>query len=259
MSEFEDAKDKVMMGPERRSSVMTEGEKKLTAYHEAGHAILALTVPESHPVHKATIIPRGRALGMVMQLPERDEYSMNFTQMTSRLAILMGGRVAEELTFGKDKITSGASSDIEQATRLARAMVTRWGYSDKLGQVAYGENQEEVFLGHSVARNQSVSEETAQVIDLEIKRLLGDAYETARKVLTERAADHEVLAQGLLEYETLSGDEIGKLLQGIAPERPDADADDAAPLGGVPVTDEDDAPEGQARPGWGGGPEPQGA
>ncbi len=151
MSEFEDAKDKVMMGAERRTLVMTEDEKRLTAYHEAGHAIVALNVPATDPVHKATIIPRGRALGMVMQLPERDKLSMSYEQMTSRLAIMMGGRVAEEMIFGKDKVTSGAQSDIEQATRLARMMVTRWGFSDELGTVAYGENQEEVFLGMSVS------------------------------------------------------------------------------------------------------------
>src|SRR6476661_2546974 len=163
MSELEDAKDKVMMGAERRSMAMTEDEKKLTAYHEGGHAILALTVPNTDPVHKATIIPRGRALGMVMQLPERDKLSMSFEQMTSRLTILMGGRVSEEIIFGKEKVTSGASSDIDQATRLAGMMVTKWGYSDKLGVVAYGENQDEVFLGMSVDRTQNVLEETAKV------------------------------------------------------------------------------------------------
>ena len=150
MHEFEDAKDKVMMGAERRTLVMTDDEKRLTAYHEAGHAIVALNVPATDPVHKATIIPRGRALGMVMQLPERDKLSMSYEQMTSRLAIMMGGRIAEEMIFGKDKVTSGAQSDIEQATRLARMMVTRWGFSDELGTVAYGENQEEVFLGMSM-------------------------------------------------------------------------------------------------------------
>jgi cell division protease FtsH len=145
--DFEDAKDKVMMGAERKSMVMTEDEKRMTAYHEGGHALLALSVPNTDPVHKATIIPRGRALGMVMQLPERDKLSMSYQQMTSRLVILFGGRVAEEIIFGKEHVTSGASSDIEQATRLARMMVTKWGYSDLLGQVSYGENQDEVFLG----------------------------------------------------------------------------------------------------------------
>ena len=164
-SEFEDAKDKVMMGAERKSLVMTDEEKMLTAYHEGGHAIVALNVKATDPVHKATIIPRGRALGMVMQLPERDKLSMSREQMTSRLAIMMGGRVAEEMVFGKEKVTSGAASDIEQATKLARMMVTRWGLSDELGTVAYGENQDEVFLGYQVSRQQNISEETARKID----------------------------------------------------------------------------------------------
>ena len=216
-AEFEDAKDKVMMGAERRSLVMTEEEKHLTAYHEGGHAIVALNVPATDPVHKATIIPRGRALGMVMQLPERDQLSMSFEQMTSRLAIMMGGRVAEELIFGKEKVTSGAASDIEQATKLARMMVTRWGFSDELGTVAYGENQEEVFLGHSVARQQNVSEATAQKIDAEIRRLVEEGYQEAQQILTEKRDDLETLAKGLLEYETLSGDEIKDLLAGKPP------------------------------------------
>ena len=181
MAEFEDAKDKVMMGAERRTLVMTEDEKRLTAYHEAGHAIVALKSPATDPVHKATIIPRGRALGMVMQLPERDKLSMSLEQMTSRLAIMMGGRVAEEMIFGKEKVTSGAASDIEQATRLARMMVTRWGLSDELGTVSYGENQEEVFLGHSVSRQQNVSEQTAQKIDAEIRRLVETGLTEARQ------------------------------------------------------------------------------
>src|SRR6201994_2162419 len=173
MADFEDAKDKVMMGAERRSMVMTEDEKKMTAYHEGGHALVALSVPNTDPVHKATIIPRGRALGMVMQLPERDKLSMSYEQMTSRLAILMGGRVAEEMVFGANKVTSGAASDIEQATKLARAMVTRWGFSDELGTVMYGENQEEVFLGYSMGRPQNISEATSQKIDSEVRRLAG--------------------------------------------------------------------------------------
>ena len=164
-SEFEEAKDKVMMGAERKSLVMTEEEKMLTAYHEGGHAIVGLNVVATDPIHKATIIPRGRALGMVMQLPERDKLSMSLEQMTSRLAIMMGGRVAEELVFGRDKVTSGAASDIEQATRLARMMVTRWGLSEELGTVSYGENQDEVFLGMSVSRTQNASEATVQKID----------------------------------------------------------------------------------------------
>ncbi|HEX3363968.1 ATP-dependent zinc metalloprotease FtsH [Phenylobacterium sp.] len=224
MRDFEEAKDKVMMGAERRSMVMTEDEKKNTAYHEGGHALVALTVPSADPVHKATIIPRGRALGMVMQLPEGDRYSMNYEQMTSRLAIMMGGRVAEELIFGKDKVTSGASSDIQAATGLARNMVTRWGYSDKLGLVSYGDNQEEVFLGHSVSRTQNVSEETANIIDAEVKRLVQNGYDEAKRILTEKLEDLHILAKALLEYETLSGDEIIGALKGVAPNREDADA-----------------------------------
>ena len=219
--EFEDAKDKVMMGAERRSTAMTQEEKELTAYHEAGHAIVALNVPSSDPVHKATIIPRGRALGMVMQLPEGDRYSMSYKYMISRLAIMMGGRVAEELKFGKDNITSGASSDIEQATKLARAMITQWGFSDKLGRVSYGENQQEVFLGHSVAQSKNVSEETAQTIDEEVRRLIDDAYDDATKILKKKKKDWEALSQGLLEYETLSGEEIAELLKGNPPNRDD--------------------------------------
>ena len=238
MTDFENAKDKVMMGAERKSMAMSEEEKKLTAYHEGGHAIVAMSVPGADPVHKATIIPRGRALGMVMQLPEGDRYSMTYEMMISRLAILMGGRVAEELVFGRDKITSGASSDIEQATRLARAMVTRWGYSDQLGVVAYGENQEEVFLGHSVSRTQNVSEDTARTIDSEIRRLVQGGYEAAKTILTERAQDHEKLAQALLKYETLSGDEIQNLLIGVDPYRPDPEPKSKSdrPTSTVPLT-----------------------
>jgi cell division protease FtsH len=217
--EFEDAKDKVMMGAERKSLVMTEEEKLLTAYHEGGHAIVALNVKATDPVHKATIIPRGRALGMVMQLPERDKLSMSLEQMTSRLAIMMGGRVAEELVFGRERVTSGAASDIEQATKLARMMVTRWGLSDALGTVAYGENQEEVFLGYSVARQQNISEETSRKIDAEIRRLVEAGYNEAQAILTEKRADLETLAKGLLEFETLTGDEIKDLLLGKRPAR----------------------------------------
>ncbi len=221
--DFEEAKDKVMMGAERRSMVMSDEEKRLTAYHEGGHALVAISVPVADPVHKATIVPRGRALGMVMQLPEGDRYSMDYTQMTSRLAIMMAGRVAEEVIFGKEKITSGASSDIQAATGLARNMVTRWGYSDELGTVAYGDNQEEVFLGHSVARTQNVSEATAQKIDSEVRRLVQGGLDDARKIIVERLDDLHALAKGLLEFETLSGDEIINVIKGIAPNRDDAD------------------------------------
>ncbi|MGA9328998.1 MAG: ATP-dependent zinc metalloprotease FtsH [Bradyrhizobium sp.] len=218
-AEIEEAKDKVMMGAERKSLVMTEEEKMLTAYHEGGHAIVGLNVIATDPIHKATIIPRGRALGMVMQLPERDKLSMSLEQMTSRLAIMMGGRVAEELVFGKEKVTSGASSDIEQATRLARMMVTRWGLSEELGTVSYGENQDEVFLGMSVSRTQNASEATVQKIDTEIRRFVEEGYNQATKILTEKRADLEALAKGLLEYETLTGDEIMDLLKGKKPNR----------------------------------------
>ncbi|CAN7667496.1 ATP-dependent zinc metalloprotease FtsH [Bradyrhizobium sp. LjRoot220] len=218
-AEFEEAKDKVMMGAERKSLVMTEEEKLLTAYHEGGHAIVGLNVVATDPIHKATIIPRGRALGMVMQLPERDKLSMSLEQMTSRLAIMMGGRVAEELIFGRDKVTSGASSDIEQATRLARMMVTRWGLSEALGTVSYGENQDEVFLGMSVSRTQNASEATVQKIDTEIRRFVENGYNEATRILTEKRADLEALAKGLLEFETLSGDEIIDLLNGKKPNR----------------------------------------
>jgi cell division protease FtsH len=234
MSEFEDAKDKVMMGAERRTLVMTEDEKRLTAYHEAGHAICAFNVTATDPVHKATIIPRGRALGMVMQLPERDKLSMSLEQMTSRLAIMMGGRVAEELIFGHDKVTSGAASDIEQATRLARMMVTKWGFSPELGNVSYGENQDEVFLGMSVARTQNVSEATAQKIDSEIRRLVEAGYAEATQILTDRKDDLESLAQGLLEFETLSGDEIRDLLKGKPPVRDSGDGSSGRTSAAVP-------------------------
>jgi cell division protease FtsH len=234
MSEFEDAKDKIMMGAERRTMVMTEQEKMLTAYHEGGHAIVALNVPATDPVHKATIIPRGRALGMVLQLPERDQLSMSFEQMTSRLAICMGGRVAEELVFGKEKITSGAQSDIEQATKLARAMVTRWGFSEELGTVMYGDNQDEVFLGYSIGRQQTVSEATAQKIDAEVRRLVESGLAEATQILIEKRQDLETLAKGLLEYETLTGAEIVELLKGHLPVRDTSD-DHEPPLRGSPV------------------------
>ncbi|UTO28214.1 ATP-dependent zinc metalloprotease FtsH [Bartonella harrusi] len=236
MQEFEDAKDKVMMGAERRSSAMTQEEKELTAYHEAGHAIVALCVPVADPVHKATIVPRGRALGMVMQLPEGDRYSMSYRWMISRLAIMMGGRVAEELKFGKENITSGASSDIEQATKLARAMITRWGFSDLLGNVAYGDNQDEVFLGHSVARTQNVSEETARMIDAEVRKLIDDAYKSATKILKEKKKEWFALAQGLLEYETLTGAEIKEVIAGKPPSRTQKDEGNTPRISSVPKT-----------------------
>jgi len=210
--EFEEAKDKVMMGAERRSMVMTEEEKKLTAYHEAGHAIVTINEKAAYPIHKATIIPRGRALGMVMQLPEKDEVSQTREQLHAQMAIAMGGRVAEELIFGDDKVTTGAASDIEQATKRARAMVMRAGLSKELGPVAYGENEEEVFLGRSVARQQNMSEETAKKVDSEIRKFVEKGYERAKKVLNEKIDDLHKLAKALLVYETLTGSEIEDLI-----------------------------------------------
>jgi cell division protease FtsH len=214
MQEFEEAKDKVLMGTERKSMVMTEDEKKMTAYHEAGHAIVALHEPASDPIHKATIIPRGRALGMVMRLPERDSYSYHRDKMYANLAVAMGGRVAEEVIFGYDKVSSGASSDIQYATQLARDMVTRWGMSDALGPLQYAEPDEEVFLGYSVNRQRNMSNETAQLIDKEIRRVVEEGYDRAKTVLDEHRDELETLAQALLEYETLSGEEIKTLLGG---------------------------------------------
>ncbi len=213
-ADFDAAKDKVLMGNERKSMAMDEKEKTLTAYHEAGHAICSLNVKDTDPIHKATIIPRGRALGMVQQLPEKDKYSYTRQQMLSRLAIMMGGRVAEEMKFGYDEVTSGASSDINAATNLARAMVTEWGMSDLLGPIRYSENSNEVFLGRAVTQNQNMSEETARLVDAEIKRLVTDGYEEAKKILTKHKKDWETLAAALMEYETLTGDEIKDVLAG---------------------------------------------
>ena len=221
--EFEEAKDKVMMGAERKSMAMSEEEKKLTAYHEAGHALVGLLVPAGIPVHKATIIPRGRALGMVKFLPEGDRYSTKFIEYTSQLTVAMGGRVAEELVFGKENITSGAVGDIQQATQIARAMVTRMGYSDELGTVMYGDNQEEVFLGMSMQKNQSISEATAQKIDAEVRRLVSEAYETARDMVSEKRDVLEQFAHALLEFETVTGEELQNLMDGGKIDRPDDD------------------------------------
>ena len=217
--EFEEAKDKVLMGTERKSMVMTEDEKRMTAYHEAGHAVVALHEPASDPIHKATIIPRGRALGMVMRLPERDNYSYHRDKMYANLAVSMGGRVAEELIFGYDKVSSGASSDISYATSLARDMVTRWGMSDALGPLQYADAEEEVFLGYSVNRQRNMSNETAQLIDKEIRRIVDEGYARAKTVLEEHSEQLETLAKALLEYETLTGDEIKTLMAGGAIDR----------------------------------------
>jgi cell division protease FtsH len=214
MADFEYAKDKVLMGTERRSMAMTDEEKTLTAYHEAGHALVALHVPKSDPLHKVTIIPRGRALGVTMQLPERDHLSHTKQFLESRLAILFGGRTAEDMIFGPENVTTGAASDIQMATQTARAMVTSFGMSDKLGRVRYQANEQEVFLGHSVAQTQNISEATAQIIDQEVRRLIEEAEGRARVILTERLDELHKIAKALLEYETLGTEEIGQVLRG---------------------------------------------
>jgi cell division protease FtsH len=212
MSDLEEAKDKVMMGAERRSMVMTEEEKTLTAYHEGGHAVVALYEPTSDPIHKATIIPRGRALGMVMRLPERDQLSITREKMFGNISVAMGGRIAEEMIFGYDNVTSGASSDIEMVTKMAKNMVTRYGMSDQLGPIAYQENEEEVFLGRSVSRTQNVSEETAKKIDSEVKKIVEAGYARAKKILAEKVDELHKVSKALLTYETLSGEEIKKIV-----------------------------------------------
>jgi|UniRef100_A0A8J4HAR4 cell division protease FtsH len=214
MNEFENAKDKVMMGAERRSLVMSDDEKRMTAYHEGGHALCALHQPECDPVHKATIIPRGRALGLVMSLPEGDRYSKSRSKLLAELTMAMGGRAAEEIIFGADNVSNGAAGDIKMATDQARRMVMEWGMSDALGMIAYGDNNQEVFLGYSMTQQKNISEATARSIDAEIKRIIDNAYVSAKKILTENIEELHRLAKGLLEYETLSGDEIRTVLRG---------------------------------------------
>ncbi len=214
MADFEMAKDKVMMGAERKSMVMSEKEKELTAYHEAGHAIVGLHVPQSDPVHKVTIIPRGRALGVTFFLPERDKLSQTKTELESRLAVMFGGRIAEEIIFGPSEVTTGAGSDIQHATSIARRMVTEFGMSEKLGRVRYSANEQEIFLGHSVSQQKNVSEATADLIDKEVRRLIEEGEAKARHILTTQNADLHKIAKALLEYETLSGEEVHALLRG---------------------------------------------
>jgi cell division protease FtsH len=236
MREFEEAKDKVMMGPERRSMVMSDEEKRLTAYHEAGHALIMMSVENHEPLHKVTIIPRGRALGVTMFLPERDKYSQTISELRARIVGLFGGRVAEELVFGKQKITTGAGDDIRRATDIARAMVTQFGFSEKLGPLRYEGNEEEVFLGHSVTQRKNISDATAQIIDEEVRRFVDEAEKEARRILTERIEDLHKIAKALLEHETLSADEVNKVLRGEAVERPTIDepprTGPTAPAGG---------------------------
>ena len=251
MGDFEYAKDKVLMGTERRSMAMTNEEKTLTAYHEAGHALVAMHVPKSDPLHKVTIIPRGRALGVTMQLPERDHLSHTKQYLESRLAIMFGGRLAEELVFGPENVTTGAASDIQVATQTARGMITAYGMSEKLGRVRYQANEQEVFLGHAVTQTQNVSEATAQLIDQEVRRLIEEAEGRARTILTEHLEDLHTISRALLEYETLSNDEIGTILRGEKVVRDDtggAGTSDRRRRASVPTT---------TGPAPGASPEPQ--
>jgi cell division protease FtsH len=251
MKEFEDAKDKVMMGAERKSMAMSADEKRNTAYHEAGHAIIALKLPKViDPIHKATIIPRGRALGMVMTLPEGDRYSMSHEKMVAQLALAFGGREAELYKFGPEKVTSGASGDIQQATSLARRMVMEWGMSEKLGRVRYASNQQEVFLGHSVAQSTNMSDETAKLIDDEVRKLIEEGEASARRIINENADQFEAIAQALLEFETLTGDELRALMEGKRPDRQDPDEPKTPRGSAVPSTGKQkpQAPDGGMEP-----------
>ena len=258
MSDFEAAKDKVLMGTERRSMVMTEEEKRLTAYHEAGHALVGLHVPRHDPLHKVTIIPRGRALGVTMSLPERDRHNYSRIELESRLAVMFGGRTAEELVFGPENVTTGAGNDIKQATDMARRMITEYGFSDKLGPLRYTDNQDEVFLGHSVTQHKNVSDATAHLIDEEIRCLIDDAEARAREILEAHRDDLDALAGALLEYETLSGSEVEDLLKGRPIVRPDQPEEpprkDSGRRSSVPTSG---VKTGKERPGGGLGPEPQ--
>ncbi len=234
MSEMEKAKDKIMMGAERRSMVMSEDEKKLTAYHEAGHAIVGLTVPSHDPVYKISIIPRGRALGVTMFLPEEDRYSHSKEHLESQLSSLFGGRVAEELIFGEEKVTTGASNDIHRATEIARNMVTRWGLSSRLGPLAYGEDEQEVFLGHSVTQHKNLSDDTAHAIDEEIRAVIDRNYERSKGILTTYMDKLHLMAEALIKYETIDSDQIKDIMEGKPP-RPPRDWDDSEPGSGNKV------------------------
>ena len=233
MAEFEKAKDKIMMGAERKSMVMSEDEKKLTAYHEAGHAIVGRLVPEHDPVHKVTIIPRGRALGVTMFLPEDDRYSNTKQRLESQICTLYGGRIAEELIFGKDKVTTGASNDIERATEIAKNMVTKWGLSEKMGPMSYSEEDGEVFLGHSVTQHKTMSDDTAKDIDTEVRSLVNKSYATATKMIKDNIDKLHVMSEALLTYETIDKDQIDDIMAGVKPRPPkgwdDKDDDDEKP------------------------------
>ena len=257
MSDFESAKDKVLMGAERRSMVMTEEDKALTAYHEAGHAIVSIYVKGNDPLHKVTIIPRGQAMGVTMSLPERDRYGYKKSEIVGRLAMMFGGRIAEEIIYGADYVTTGAGNDIHQATDLARRMVTEWGMSERLGPLRYSENEEEVFLGHQMGQRKQVSEHTAQMIDEEIHRIIAEAEETARKVLTENRDELELLARALLEYETLSADEVNKVIRGEDIDRSDQGGTEAQQPGRRASVPTSGRAAGKGKPSGGWEPEPQ--
>jgi cell division protease FtsH len=257
MADFEYAKDKVLMGTERRSMAMTDEEKKLTAYHEAGHALVGMHVEGCDPLHKVTIIPRGRALGVTMSLPERDRYTYSLYELKAKIAMMFGGRIAEELIFGKDHVTTGAGNDIKEATNLARRMITEYGFSEKLGPLRYEDNQEEVFLGHSVSQHKNVADATAKVIDDEIRALVEEGERRARAVLTKHLDDLHVVARGLLEYETLSAKEVNQLLAGEGIDRSELDEPTATtgPRSSVPTSGHQ--PGRKDRPSGGLEPEPQ--
>jgi len=247
MEEFEKAKDKIMMGAERKSMVMSEDEKKLTAYHEAGHAIVGLSVPSHDPVYKVTIIPRGRALGVTMFLPEEDRYSYSKERLESQISSLFGGRLAEELIFGSDHVTTGASNDIQRVTEIARNMVTKWGLSEKLGPMTYSEEEGEVFLGHSVSQHKNVSDETAHIIDEEIRNIVDRNYERSKKIIEDNMDKLHTMAQALIRYETIDKEQIDDIMAGRQPRSP-ADWDDSEPPRGSSVDQEakrDDKGEGK--------------
>ncbi len=220
MEDFERAKDKIMMGAERKSMIMKDDEKKLTAYHEAGHAIVGRLVPDHDPVYKVSIIPRGRALGVTMFLPEEDRYSYSRTHLESQISSLFGGRLAEQLIFGEDKVTTGASNDIERATEIARNMVTRWGLSDRMGPLAYADEEGEVFLGKSMAKTKSVSDETAHMIDSEIRGIIDRNYERAERILKENLDKLHMMADALMKYETIDSEQIDAIMEGREPGPP---------------------------------------
>jgi len=245
MEDFEKAKDKILMGAERRSMVMSEEEKRLTAYHEAGHAIVGRLVPEHDPVYKVSIMPRGRALGITMFLPERDQYSASLEKLESQISSLFGGRIAEEIIFGRRKVTTGASNDIERATSLARNMVTRWGLSERLGPLAYSEEEGEVFLGRSVTKHKVVSEETSHLIDEEIRSFIDRNYERSERILRDNLDKLHLMADALMKYETIDHFQIDDIMAGKTPRAPQH-WDETPPNGGGSAPSSVDDSEGSS-------------